>query len=381
MVSRGILFVLVCLLPAALAWACPFCDAPSITYSEQLKGAPAAILVKWATAEKSDPFNFTPGSTTYQVVTAFRQPEKKVTSGESIRIPFYQSGEPGDSFWMLGNVIEGQFDWAPPTAMSAECWKYVVNAPSRERPQPERLRYYLPFLEHSDPDIAIDAYGEFAGAPYEEILALREDLPREKILHWLTDPEITPSRRGLYGLMLGLCGKAEDGKRIEPILMEKPEHPRLGIDGMMAGYILLTGEQGFQKLVGAKLIDPEIIPGESFAMLQTLRFLWEYAPHAVPRAAMIGAMHRLLDHPQYAGAAIIDLARWQHWDTTPELTRRYGQGLYTDRHIKEAVIRFLLLAAQAEKETPAVQNARVTLKKLRQTDEDLIKSVERRNFD
>src|SRR5690606_25684430 len=147
-------------------------------------------------------------------------------------------------------------------------------------------------------EVAMAAYGEFAGAPYDDVLAMKEQMPREKLVKWLTDPETTPSRRGLYGLMLGLCGTLDDAKVVEPILLEHPRDARLGIDGMMAGYVLLTGESGLKKLTDAKLIDRNAISSESFAMLQTLRFLWQYAPDAAPKEDLITSMRLLLDHPQ-----------------------------------------------------------------------------------
>ncbi|HWL09918.1 MAG TPA: hypothetical protein VNQ76_16040 [Planctomicrobium sp.] len=379
----------------ATVWACPFCDTPSTTYSEQLKEAPAVLFVHWDSAEKPDALNFEPGSATYRVVHAYRQPGTDVMIGDLIKIPFYQSGQPGDSFWMLGSVTGEEteedadkttarkLNWSPPVAMSQQCWDYAIQGPQRDLPIRKRLPYYLPYLEHADPDIAMDAYGEFAGAPYDDVLAMKEQMPRENLLKWLTDAETIPSRRGLYGLMLGLCGTPDDATAIEPILLEQPRDARLGIDGMMAGYVLLTGETGLKKLTDAKLVNRDVISSESFAMLQTLRFLWQYAPHAAPKEDLITSMRLLLDHPQYASFAIIDLARWQDWDTVELLIERYGHGIYADRHVKMAVIRFLLLAAYDAPSGSAksISLARITLNELRLTEPELLESVERKRFD
>lgn len=380
---RPVTFLLATVIPGLLVLACPFCDAPSITYSEQLKDAQAVLFVQWDSAEKPNALDFEPGSTTYRVVTPFRQTETALKAGDSVKIPFYQNGKPGDTFWMLGASAEEKFNWSPPVPMSKECWDYVMKAPDRDKPMPERLRYYVQFLEHPDQEIGIDAYGEFAGAPYDDVVAIRDVLPRAKLRIWLTDPEITPSRRGLYGLMLGLCGTREDAKFIEPILLERQEFPRLGIDGMMAGYILLTGDSGFKTLTEAKLVQRDVITSETFAMLQTMRFLWQYAPKAVSRDQLIHAMRQLLDHPEFASFAIIDLARWRNWESVPLLTQRYGKGAYADRHIKESVIRFLILAAKEESEeaAPSVAAARTMLDQLRMTDSALVNAVERRAFD
>ncbi len=382
----GLFFVVGVLIAGQVSDACPFCDTPSITFSEQVAQSQAVVLVKWAGAEKPDPFNFEPGSCTYQIVSRYRQNEATPQPGEQVTIPFYQSGKPGDSFWMLGTETDGKLNWAPPVSMSKECWEYVTHAPDRKAEPGTRLRYYLKHLEHADSEIAIDAYGEFAGANYADLLQLTKELPREKLLEWLLNPETVPSRRGLYGLMLGLCGTPEDAARIEPILLENPEGARLGVDGMMAGYVLINGAPGLQKLVDSKLKNRDANPSESFAVLQMLRFLGEYATHAVPRDQLLAAMRTLLDHPQYASFAAIDLARWSDWGATKLLVERYGSEPFGDSEGKQAVIRFLTQAAavsdeQAGMSLEDVKLARESLAKYRQTDPEIVRIVERLRFD
>ncbi|SFI00423.1 hypothetical protein [Planctomicrobium piriforme] len=373
-----------CLLPAFLPLqACPFCDAPSITYSEQLVTADGVLLLSWESAVKPDAQNFTSGSTTYRVVEVLRSTESQ-TAGETITLKYYQTGKPGDLLWLLGTTSEGKLTWGLPVPMSRDCWDYIVQAPLRAAPIQTRLKYYANYLEHPDVDVAIDAYGEFAGSPYENLQEIAHEFSSQQVLGWLLNPETTPTRRGFYGLLLGLCGSKEDAKAIEPTLLAKTDEVRFGLDGMMAGYVLLTGETGLKTLADAKLKQPNVPPGEIFALLQTLRFLWQYEQDIVPPEQLKVTLRLVLDHPQYADMAIIDLARWKDWQLIPQLGERYGQGTYADADVRRAVIRFLMIASEVpagQDPTPEASQAREYLEKLRTSDAATVKYVERHAFD
>ena len=69
--------------------------------------------------------------------------------------------------------------------------------------QTERLMYFLPYFEHSDLLVSNDAFAEFAAAPYDVIVPLKDKLPREQILQWLVNSKTPVTRIGFYGLMAG----------------------------------------------------------------------------------------------------------------------------------------------------------------------------------
>lgn len=363
--------------------ACPFCDAPSTTFSEQLSQAQSVVLVKWNGANKPDPLTFTNGSTTFKALEIYKHKAVEIAKNQDVTMPHYQSGESGDLFWMLGSVTEGKHNWAPPVPMSRECWEYIIKAPSRDANTSERLKYYLNFLEHSDPEIAIDAYGEFAGSPYSALVAIKDRLPREKILGWLQNPETTPTRRGLYGLMLGLCGTDAEKRYLEEQVLLQTEDIRFGIDGMMAGYVLLAGDAGMKKLADIKLKDPATVSSEVFATMQLMRFLWEYTDGEVSKDLLKSSMRMLLNHPQYASLALVDLARWKDWEITSQIEKQYNTGIYADPYVKQSVIRFLLSASEDKTmpESAELKQAKAFLAKLRKEDPETVKTVERNAFD
>ena len=68
--------------------------------------------------------------------------------------------------------------------------------------------------------IADDAYAEFANAPYNEIVPLAKQFPRESLRKWIVSPDVVPTRLGLYGMMLGLCGNDEDAALMQAKITE-----------------------------------------------------------------------------------------------------------------------------------------------------------------
>ena len=63
-------------------------------------------------------------------------------------------------------------------------------------------------------------------------------------MKWLKDPNTRGSRFGLYGLMLGHCGKPADAKTIRELLDDKERSFSSGLDGVLVGYIMLDKKAG-----------------------------------------------------------------------------------------------------------------------------------------
>jgi hypothetical protein len=191
----------------------------------------------------------------------------------------------------------------------------------------KRLDYYVKFLEYPDQMISNDAYGEFANAPYADITQLSDKLPREKIRGWITNKDTPQTRMGLYGLLIGLSGTAEDAKILETKILEKTEDFRLGIDGLMSGYLLLTGGKGLTVLDEHKLKNRDVPFSETYAAMQALRFMWKYSEGRIEKSRLRASMRILLDRPELADLVIADLARWKDWDVQDRLLALYIQAL------------------------------------------------------
>ncbi|MDA0834408.1 MAG: hypothetical protein O2955_06185 [Planctomycetota bacterium] len=328
----------------AVALACPFCSAPSLTLSEQVAQADVVVLVQWTDAVKGN--KESAGATTYEVLDIVRAPQAGAPKkGEKIELVRYRAGKEGDLFVLLGTKT-GKLEWGSPLDVSEASYEYIKLAPSPELPIQKRLAYFLKYLEYPDLLVANDAYAEFANAPYHEIAALTDEFPREKLREWITSQKVQTSRLGLYGLLLGLSGNEDDAELMEKTITAPSEEFRLGIDGIIGGYLLLKGEPGLEIIESSKLRDKTVPFSETYAAMQALRFMWQYGDEKISHERLRESMRILLDRPELADLVIADLARWKDWNSQERLAKLYGAEEYNIPSIKRAIVRFLLVSTK-----------------------------------
>ena len=357
LLSLGLSVALVVSLTSAKALACPFCAAPSLTLAEQLAQSDAAVLVEWVKGNK--PTEDSAGSTVYEIRQIVRNYKDTLKAGDRIRLPRFRASQPGDLFMLMGSkgVI---IDWGSPMEVTETSFNYVSKAPSPDVPTAKRLEYYVKFLEFPDPMIANDAYGEFANAPYKDITKIADKLPRDKIRKWATSPETPATRLGLYGLLIGLCGNDDDAEQIKQRIAQKTEDFRLGIDGLMSGYLLLKGAKGLELIDESKLRDSDIPFSETYAAMQALRFMWRYGEGRIEKDRLRQSMRILLDRPELAGLVIADLSRWKDWSVQERLMTMYGNADYNIPSIKRAIVRYMLVSSKdVPKDATAGENSKL----------------------
>ncbi len=372
------------------AFACPFCDAPSLTLTEQLSASQAAVLVQWSGGEEANREKSFSGTTNYEVIEIVEDESSKLKKGDTIKLDRYRASEKGDLFLLLGTLTDDRIEWSSPLEVTETSYNYMKQAPPQDAPTQQRLAYFMKFLEYPDPLIATDAYSEFANAPYKDIVPLRNIMPREKLREWLKNPEAAPSRAtrtGLFGLLLGLSGNEDDAEFMKAKILEESDTFRLGIDGVMSGYMVLAGDKGLDVIDEHKLQNRKAPFSETFAAMQALRFMWTYGDNRISPDRLRLSMRILLDRPTLADLVIVDLARWNDWGVMDKLMDIYDEEEYQVPSIKRAIVRFMLIAEKddtvvAEGELPEhVKKATANLKKLRKEDPKTVKSAERYFFD
>lgn len=186
-------------------------------------------------------------------------------------------------------------------------------------------------------------------------------MPREKLRKWVTSPETPATRLGLYGLLIGLCGNGDDAQAIEKRIVQETEDFRLGIDGLMSGYLLLSGNEGLEVIEKTKLKDASVPFSETYAAMQALRFMWKYAEGRIEPERLRESMRILLERPELADLVIADLARWNDWGVQDRLMTMYRrtqepakktadgeevQDPYNIPSIKRAIVRYMLVSSK-----------------------------------
>lgn len=323
------------------AISCPFCSAPSLTLSEQVSQADAVLLVKWVGGKAGDLANL--GSTEFEIVDVVRQPDGgKFAKGEKVQLVRYRAAKADDLFMLFGTAVEtAGIEWGSPLEVTKAAYEYMSRAPKPGLSAAERLPYFVGYLEHSDSMISTDAFGEFANAAYADVAKLAPKLPRENLKKWVTSKDVTPGRMGLYGMMLGLCGHPNDAKLLQDRIMEKSDQYPLGMDGIMGGFLLLTGDKGLDLLEKEKFLNEKAPFSETYAAMQAVRFMWQYGDGRISQDRLRQSMRMLLDRPELVDLVVADLSRMKDWTVQDKLMAMYD--LETNiPSVKRAIVRYML---------------------------------------
>lgn len=375
--SPSLVLVMVHMLVCATgARACPFCKAPTRTLSEQTAGADVVLVANWVSANSRIDVNGK-GSTSFEVIDAIRG-NSTLAMRQRITLDRYQPGSEGDLFLLLGSK-ERQMAWSDPVPITKAAIQYVRQIPQDRVPVETRLLYFLKYLDSQDKTVAEDAHSEFANANYSDVLKIRTHLSRDRLRVWLTDPTTEPERIGFYGMLLGLCGTPDDAKFLEKIIIQNGRGElRVGIDGLMGGYLLLTGDAGVDFLERTKLKPPDCPFTETYAAVQALRFAWTYAEDVVSRNRLKSAMRSVLNREDMADLIIADLSRWKDWESLPLIVSLYDSNRFKQTAVKRSIIRFVNACScdvpnsPTEPVPPHVTAAKQTLEELRKRDPRLV---------
>ena len=376
----GVFVMALCVSSSSRIAACEYCGGPRQTLSEEFTNADAVVLVQWKAGRA--PAGML-GNTTFSVIEIARGPKDVWKKDDQIKITQYRAGRKGDLFLLFGTQGK-EIEWNNPLEVTETTYQYIAQAPSRKLPTPKRLEYFVKFLESSDQLVSNDAFGEFANAPYEDIVQIKHKLDRAKIAKWVADPETSKMRLALYGLLLGLCGNDDDARlMLTKINQPKTEFP-LGLDGLISGYLVLAGEKGLDAIDQSKIKNKKVEFSETYAALQALRFVETYGNGRISKERLRQSMREMLDRPDLADLVIRDLARWEDWSVQNRLMQLYDKEEYSLPMTKRAIIGYMLRAAKTNDKTDnlpvsAVQ-ARANLDKLRRRDPLKVKDAERSLF-
>lgn len=322
---------------------CIFTSAKAMTLSTQIATSETAVLARWVGNTPAKLIGT--GSTDFEVVEVLREQAKgSLRKGSKICLNPDHAPKSGNLFLVCG-TFEGGGDWDTPVAMTQAACEYLKDVcEAGDQAVIVRLAHCLKYLEHSDHIISKDAFDEFDNASFAEVAQLRRELSRENLRNWLTSDKTAPDRLGLYAMMLGLCGNEDDGQLLERKILEPAEDVRLGIEGVMSGYLLISGERGLSILEASKLTDKRALFSETYAAMQAVRFIWKYGNGRIEVGRLRQSMMMMLDRPELADLVITDLARMKDWSSQDHLMQLYDAEAYNIPSVKRAIVRFTISA-------------------------------------
>ncbi|HEX4148284.1 MAG TPA: hypothetical protein VHY20_04815 [Pirellulales bacterium] len=332
-------------LPGAIAWACPFCSAVSMTLSEEIKTADAAIVARLVklpplpSEEQQAKGTFIPAEMakgTFEIVTVLKGPAT-LKPGQKVEILFFGQ-QPIDTKFLVVGADPKELAWGTPTELSDKAAKYVAKLPGLPESGPRRLLFFQDYLENKDSLLAADAYDEFAKTPYAEVCQIKDQMRHDKLLEWIKDPETSTSRRRLFLTMLGACGSKHDLKPLEN-MMQDPQS-RAALDALIACYLNLSGPAGMPMVEDLFLKNPKAEYTDTYAAIMALRFHGQETT-VVPKERLVEGMRYMLDRPQLADLVIPDLARWQDWSVMGRLVKLFKDATDETAWVRVPVINYL----------------------------------------
>ena len=225
---------------------------------------------------------------------------------------------------------------------------YCLACSKLKEPVIEQLRFYAKHLEHSDTQVATDAYYAMKLMPVKnlQLLAkLPDPVLKKKLLECTTLNQM--KRRDLYGLVLGFCGNADDAKQLEQTILKQTigSDFRPGREGVMTGYLLLTGEPGLDFVDKHVLKNRDIAFSEIYAALQAMRMLWDFEGRPIKRERLLQSMQLLLDNPDLTDLVIGDFSRFKVWILQEQIVAFYGKEGFEIPAIKREIIRYLIYSS------------------------------------
>lgn len=366
-------------LPAGV-WACPFCGAQGQTLAGEV--AQADLIVVGVLRNPRRNVDDTGRDITELHITSIIKDHPYLAGRKVVLLPHYRNPDDPDAKVMvfagvypplkqnaqaalvsgalLADFSQHIFDpyRGDPIGTKGELADYLQGAiAARDKPVPQRLRYHFDYLDSHDLSISSDAFLEFGNAEYKDVKELAPTLPADKILGWLRDKSTPPAHVGLYGLLIGHCGKRTDAAAIREILDSEPNKLySSGMDGLMAGYILLDPDEGWKFLTGI-VEDPASEFTVRYAALRTLRFFWEYRPDVVPMDRLKALYGTFLSQVDIADMAIEDMRKWKSVAMNEQIVALGKLPSHLDStFIRRALIKYLLTTAAGESSAQALLN-------------------------
>jgi len=345
---------------------CPFCSMQGQTLTGDVNQAAMVLFGTLENARLDPNGGFGTGNTDLRI-EAIIKGNPILGDRKVITLPKYI---PPAKYLVFCDVYNGKIDpyRGVPIKADSDMVKYLSGALGvRDKPIGQKLRYFFDFLDSSDLEVSNDAYKEFANADYKDYREMARQLPPDKIVKWLRDPQTPSFRYGLYASMLGHCGNASHAAVLKEMLNDPTKQLSSGVDGILAGYIMLQPKEGWA-LATSILQDPKKEFMFRYATLRVVRFLKDSRPDLVGKEDLMAAVHRLLTQPDIADLAIEDLRKWADWSSLGEVLALYDQKSHDVPIIKRAIVRFAL-ACPEPKAAAFVQN-------IRKADPEMVKDVE-----
>jgi len=308
---------------AATSSACPFCSAVALTFAEQMDNSEIVVVAKLISAPEKviDPdADFPKGE--FEIVEVLKG-NKFVKDGMEFKTQLVGSYPKGQKFLVMG-VDPPKVAWTTPMKATDRVFDYLSKIQSLPESGPERLVFFQDFFEDKESVLAFDAFDEFARAPYEDLIAMKDQMDHDKLVGWIKDKRTSINRRRLYFTMLGVCGTQDDIALLEDLIKSDSRKKQAGLDALIACYLNLKGEAGVDLIEKTFIADKDADYIDVLHAVTALRFHGTEV-EIISKKRIVKAVRQLLERPKYADMVIPDLARWEDWSSMETMVKLFKE--------------------------------------------------------
>ena len=336
----------------ALASACPFCASAGQTLLGEVNQA-QLIVFGTMTNAKRDPNEFGKGTTDLEIEVVVKDNEF-LKGRKKITLPRYVPSDPKNKtkHLVFCEIYKGEIDpyrgeAVPADSKIAEYLKGAIAI--RDKDMPTRLRYFFNNFDSPDWAIAGDAFQEFSNAEYKDVRVAAAKMNPDQILKMLKDPNTSIARVGLLGLLLGHCGTNEKhGKVLKEFIDDPKIKQATGLDGLLAGYILLDQKDGMNYVSGL-IKDSKEDFLIRYAALRSMRFFWEHREDVLKKPVIVDAVQPLLEQPDIVDLAVEDLRKWGRWELASKIVGLFDKPTHDIPIVQRSIIKYALAAPAGDK--------------------------------
>lgn len=348
---------------ATIAPACPFCDSLPRTLSDDLGESSAAVVAHpEAVSAEAD------GIRVYRMRITDVLKGDPALKNSAVDVTSARELSAAENFWLVG-YGEARLQWFPPDAITSEGISYLRGLSGLPESGPQRLEYFLRFLQHTEDFIADDAYNEFAEASLKDVKGLGDKLSRDWVIDQLRDTEVPLHRRRLCWTFLSQCGIAKDTGLFDDALRQRRSDPAFnpGMDAAISCFISLGGEQALARIEQDFLANPAAKESDCFSAVSAIR-VHGTELNVIPRERLATALRHLLARPELADLVIPDLSRWGDWSAIDRMVELFQMSTEETALLKPAAVRYL--------KTCPLPDATAALERLRNIDGNAVQVAE-----
>jgi hypothetical protein len=365
--TRPAIFLIAVLAAPISVEACTYCDPSNQklqTFRQEARASKFVVVGTLTNARLVGDNGFTDLTVEHVV-----KDDPALGKRKSVTLPRWTPIDPKKPQRMLVffDVYEGKIDPFRGVSVRGAGVPDYLNGALRldDRDRVAILLYYFRHLDNPDPDVAADAFLEFAKAADQEIGLVGPKLDPVKLRKLLADPKTPVERLGVFAFLLGACGTKADADSLAAMLDKSDERTAAGLSGILGGLIELRPEEGWKRAVSL-IEDPKRAYQDKLAVLGAVRFFQAYKP-AECRKAILAGMTAVVSRGDMADMAIEDLRRWKWWDLSKHILAQYNQPTHAAPLVKNAILRYALCCPDAD--------AAAFVKVVERSDAELVREI------